>query len=234
MKGNDCEAVVKILPEEALLHVLAEIPMGCGNDAHIDSASQVGANALKFTIGQDAQELCLGSLRHFRYFIQKESSFVCSFEESRSRLICSCKCAFLMTEEFTFQERLRHGRAIDCDKRSICPQTISKECSSDQLFSSAGLSSDQDGRIHSRNTGDSLAHGANALALAKDLVRAFELAHRFSENCVLPQQHGALAGTSDGRSHHVRHKRLREEVEGAVAHTFDGKFHGSYCRKEKH
>src|ERR1035437_4982884 len=54
-----------------------------------------------------------------------------------------------------FRNSLRADRpfvAIDCDKRSICPQTVSKECSSDQLFSSAGLSSDQDGRIHSRNT----------------------------------------------------------------------------------
>src|ERR1035437_5189312 len=98
MNRDYCQAVVQVFSEEPFLHVVAKLPMSCGNHTHIHSTGQVGADALKFTIREDSQELYQGSLGHLCNFIQEECSFVRCFEESSSRLVRSGVGSFLVTE----------------------------------------------------------------------------------------------------------------------------------------
>ena len=69
---------------------------------------------------------------------------------------------------------------------------------------------------------------------AEDLVCAFEFSNRSLKDCVFAEQGGTFAGAADGGSHYVWHKRLGKKVEGAVPHTFNGKFHGAHRGEENH
>jgi hypothetical protein len=62
MNRNYCQAVVQVFSEESFLHVVTKISMCRGDHAHISSTGQVGADTLKFTIREDSQEFCLGTV----------------------------------------------------------------------------------------------------------------------------------------------------------------------------
>jgi hypothetical protein len=80
MNRNHGETVIQVFAEEAFLHMLAELPVRCGDHAYVDATGEVGAYSLEFSIGEDSQELGLCGEGHLGNFIQEESSSVRRFE----------------------------------------------------------------------------------------------------------------------------------------------------------
>src|SRR5690348_17543943 len=99
--GEDVEAVEKIFAEFAVVHILAQITVGCGDDAHVDTQSPDATQPLKLTILQHAQKLWLQFQRHLTDLVEKEGSFVREFNASNLLAHRPSKGALFMPEEFT-------------------------------------------------------------------------------------------------------------------------------------
>ena len=77
--------------------------------------------------------------------------------------MCAGEGAFLIAEQFRFDQRLGQGAAIYFDERLLRSWRVVVNGMSDELFAGAGFAPDQDGRAgmrHLRNLFVDLPHGS--------------------------------------------------------------------------
>ena len=69
MESDDVQAMIKIFAKSAFPHVVRKLAIGSSDEANIERVSLRSANALKFALLQDAQELGLQPRRQFADFV---------------------------------------------------------------------------------------------------------------------------------------------------------------------
>jgi hypothetical protein len=86
-------------------------------DTDIDRHRAVAADAVDHALLNGAQELCLQPHIHFRDFIKQQRAAVGLLELADAPGKCAGEGAFLVAEQFGFEQVLRDGRAVDGDER---------------------------------------------------------------------------------------------------------------------
>ncbi len=101
-----------------------------------------------------------------------------------------------------------------------------------QFLPGAGFARDEDSRIGWSYPGDLAAKRADSLALAFDLRGALKAHYGIAQPAILAQQSGVFDSPHRGSENYFRYEWLRDEIESAAAHAFDGEFYGRKRGKE--
>ena len=114
------QPVIQIPAEASVLHLFLQGFIGRRHDAHIHIDDLVAAHAHDFPFLEDTEQLDLHGLAHSLHLIQEQGSLVGKFEQSRPPALARPgECALLISEQFAFQQILRHGSHIDCHKGAV-------------------------------------------------------------------------------------------------------------------
>ena len=128
------QAVVKIFPKLALGDQRAEIPIGGGDDAHVNRSGDGRTDALDLIILQYAQKFSLRRQRQFANLIQENHALVGELKHANLVAGSAGKRAANVAEEFTFEQRFHDGRAVANCKWTDAARTKLAEGASHQLF----------------------------------------------------------------------------------------------------
>src|SRR4029453_8991836 len=96
-----------------------ESAVGGGDQAHIDGAGALFADAFEIALLQHAQQLALKFERNFADLVEKQRAAVGKFEPPDAVAHRAGEGAADMAEELAFKEFARDRRAIDADQRAV-------------------------------------------------------------------------------------------------------------------
>src|SRR5260221_12147393 len=92
------QAMIKVLPEPALLNAFGQVFIGGGNDAHVDGGALCCSYSLYRSFLQYAQEINLILIGQISHFIQEDGTGIGKLKTSRLILYRAGKRAFHMAE----------------------------------------------------------------------------------------------------------------------------------------
>ena len=144
---DNVEAVVEVLAKFAGLDGLLEIFIGGGEDAGFELYGVSASDALELLLLEGSEQLCLHGRGEFADLVEEQRSVFGCFKLAFSHSDGAGVCTFLMTEEFTFEERLGDCGAVDGDEWAILSRAGLVDGACDDFFASAAFAADEDGRV---------------------------------------------------------------------------------------
>lgn len=155
---DDLQAVVKVFPELAALHLCLQVLVGGRDDSNIHPHRLRVSHSLEFLFLEDPQEAQLHPRRNVADLVEEKGAPVGLLKPPDPVAHGTGKGAFHMSEELTFQEVFRQGRAVHLDQRPMASPAYIVQRLGDELFSCPAFSGDQDGRL---DVGKALYEGVN-------------------------------------------------------------------------
>src|SRR5258706_9234915 len=122
-----------------------QIAVRGSDNARIHRNSFGPAYALESLLLEHAQEFHLGVGWQIADFVEKEGALVGLLETADAPLVRARERAAFVTEQFAFQQVLRDGRAIDCDKRGFGARAMLVDGAGDKFFARPRFAPDEDG-----------------------------------------------------------------------------------------
>src|SRR5262245_23847597 len=153
MYFHSAQSVVQVGSEQPLCNEIGERPVCGGDDARVDSLRAMSSNALDRQVLQDSQEFGLRRKREVRHFVQKECASV-GVLELASPASDSSRCALFNPEEFSLEQSLDDGGAIDGDERSTTTSAEVVELPGHELLARPAFAFDQHGEVSCRDSFD--------------------------------------------------------------------------------
>ena len=151
LDGEDVEPVIEVLPEAALLRVLLQVAVGGGDDADIDGARLLLADALILLLLQDAQELALEREGDLADLIEEERAAVGGFEAAGAVFDRAGEGAFDVAEELALVKLAGDGGAVDADERALGAAAETVDFAGDEFLAGAGFAEDEHGGVGGRD-----------------------------------------------------------------------------------
>src|SRR5271166_129116 len=115
--AEDVEPVEKVGTELTLLDQFFQILVGGGDAAEVYLNDLVAAHARDFALLQHAQQVGLRLESDVADLIEKHGSTFGDFEFAFLAILRAGECAFLVSEEFAFEQCLRQSAAMNNDQR---------------------------------------------------------------------------------------------------------------------
>src|SRR5207245_6359639 len=79
--------------------------------------------------------------------IQEQRALIHRLEEADLSRLGPREGAFFMPEQFALDQGLRHGRAVERPKRTVCAGALRVQGPRDELLAGAAFARDEDGRL---------------------------------------------------------------------------------------
>ncbi len=169
------DAEVKVAPEGARVDLAHQIAAGGGDDAHVDGAVAVGADALDAPLGQRAQELGLHVDGQLAELVEEDGAAV-GLHEGRDALVDGAgERAALVAEERALGQRGRDGAAVDDDEGLVRAGAGLVDGLGDELLAGARLARDEHGEVGGGGLLEALEHAAHARAVTDQGPEAGDL-----------------------------------------------------------
>ena len=163
MDRDHVEPVKQVFPEITLLNLFFQITMGGGDDANIHSDRFAAADRFELPLLKYFKDLYLQVGAHVADLVQKYRTAVGHFELSGFGGGGAGKCAFNVSEEFTFQKILRNGTTINRNKRLVPAIGTLMDDFGCQTFAGSGFPIDKDSTVavgHPLDEAEYVFHGA--------------------------------------------------------------------------
>src|SRR5688572_1729875 len=170
---HDIEAKEKILPEFLALDAFLEVPVGGGDDAHVNLDGAIAADAFKLLFLQNAQQLGLELRRNFADFVQEDGAAMGEFEAAFAVGEGAGERAFLVAEKLAFDQVLGNGRAVSFDEWRASARALSVKGAGDEFFASAAFALNQNGGLGAGNLANELPQIVHDFALAQQFGADF-------------------------------------------------------------
>ncbi len=184
------------------------------------------ADPAEFALLEHAQKLHLQLDRHVADLVEEERAAAGGLEAADAAFVGAGERAALMAEELAFEEVARDRRAVQRHERAAPARRVHVDGACDQLLAGAALALDEDGRVAVGEAADGLEDLLHRHAGADErdagLVASDHLRADAADGILEPVHFG---GTRDECPHLVEIEGLREVVEGAAFHRFDGVRH---------
>ncbi len=219
MDLDHVESVVEVFTETALFDFLAEVFVGCGDQADIDRSGECAAEPLYASVLEDAQQLDLYARNDLADLIEEKGSAVGQLKSTGLCVVCARERAFFVAEEFAIKEGFRKGRTVEGNKLLMASVAEAMEFAGDQFFSCAGLALDQNGCVGGSGLFDDIHRASEGRALADDQGGFFDILEALSEMLVFLKQRGAVKGFFDEFEDIAAFEWLGDKV---VCALFDG------------
>ena len=221
--ADDVEAVEQVLAEGAGFDGAFGLAVGGGDDADVGAQGLVAADAGELAFLEDAEELGLDEHGHFADFVEEEGAAVALFEAADALLHGTGERAFLVAEEFGFEQAFGDGGAVDGDE--IFGGAVGElvDGAGDDFLAAAGFAGDEDGGVGAGDAADEL----------EDVLHGGRLAdHGFAGGVGLgggargggflgAQGLVGLEGGLDDRAEFVGEGGFAEEIVAADLHGLD-------------
>ena len=165
------EAEIEVFAKPAALHFLLEVAVGGGDQADVDGAGALCADAFEIALLQHPQQLALQFERNFADLVEKQRAAVGEFEPADAVAHRAGEGAADMAEELALEQFARDRRAIDPDQRPVAAAARLVDGARDQFLAGAGFACDHDGRRGRRHQLDLAQRLLDRLALADDAAR---------------------------------------------------------------
>src|SRR2546429_4771170 len=143
MDTSYIEAKVDVFSKLALCHTSLQILVCGGDDPNIERDIASSPQALEFLAFDHSQDLRLRVRAHITNFIEEYRSTISKTQLSLIKGVCPREGSLFIAEEFTFQKRVRNGRAVNTDERFLMPGTVFVDQLGHQLLACARFSSDE-------------------------------------------------------------------------------------------
>ena len=130
-------------------------------------------------IFEDAEEFGLGGGGHVADFVEEEGAVLGEFEAAGAAFDGTGEGAFFVAEEFAFDERFRHGGAIEGDEGAAGAGAEGVHGPGDEFLAGAAFAGDEDGGFAGGDLfdeGEDLAHGSGLAGHVAEGAVAGELA----------------------------------------------------------
>ena len=139
------EAEIEVFAKPAALHFLLEVAVGGGDQAHVDGAGALFADAFEIALLQHAQQLALQFQRNFADLVEKQRAAVGEFEPADAVAHRAGEGAADVAEELALEQFARDRRAVDPDQRPVAAAARLVDGARDQFLAGAGFAGDHDG-----------------------------------------------------------------------------------------
>ena len=141
--GHDIEPVIQVLTEPACGHFGGQIPVGRGNQAHVDGHLAGAAQPHQGAFLQGTKKFRLQGQGQLPHFIQKNGSAMCLFKPALARLCSPGEGSAFMPEKLRLEQSFGNGRAVHLDERLLLAPAGQVHRTGKQLFACAGLPQQQ-------------------------------------------------------------------------------------------
>jgi len=111
--GEDRQTVIQVGAEAAFPYFLAQVAVGCGDDAGAADALLGFADALELAVFQDAQQLRLQFERQFADLVEKQRAVLGVLEIARLGLGGAGEGALGVAEQGRLDQGRRDGGAVE-------------------------------------------------------------------------------------------------------------------------
>jgi len=136
--------VVEVLAEQAGLDLRLEVAVGRAHDAHLDRNLFAPADALDHALLQEAQQLCLQRHGQVADLVQKQGAAMGGLDLARCLLDRAGEGAFFVAEQFTLEQGVRDGGAVDRDEALTRPRRERVQAAREDLLAGAALAEQGD------------------------------------------------------------------------------------------
>src|SRR6185437_8734817 len=168
LEWKDGETVVEIKTEISVDHPLFKIAVRGGDDANVDPSNLVITDALEFAALEEAKELGLNGEWEFANLVKEECASVGGFDAAGAGLDGSGEGAAGVTEEFSFEKRLRNRGAVEHGERLGRSAAEAVDRGGHDLLARARLAFDEYGRVTRGDQADEIRQLAHRGALANE------------------------------------------------------------------
>ena len=165
MQRQHVEAEHQVGAEAALGHLLLQVAVGRGDDAHVQLYLAASAEALHALFLQHAQQLGLQSQRQFADLVEQQGAAIGLLELAGLGAHRTGEGALFVAEENGLEHLLRDRRAVHRDEGRVRAGGKAMDVARHQLLAGAGLAGDEDrrtGRRHALGHGQQAATGLGA------------------------------------------------------------------------
>ena len=163
------KAVEQVGAKSAKLGEPRQVLVGRADDAYVGADRVGAADALKFAVLDDAEDLLLHARRDRTELIEDERAAVGLLETADVRAGRAREGAGLMTEQLRLEQRLGQRSAVDLDQRLLPPRRKVVQSRRDQLFAGAALADHEHGLDELGRARDMLEHGQKGRRLANEI-----------------------------------------------------------------
>lgn len=146
LEGEEVKPVEEILAEVALPDEVAEGDEGGGDEADIDLAVAIAAEAADAAVLDGGEDFGLKGEREAGNFVEEEGAAGGGFEEAHALGAGIGKGSLFVAEQFGFGHGFGEGGAIDFDKVGGGAGSVLVEPAGEGGFAGAGFALDEDGR----------------------------------------------------------------------------------------
>ena len=145
---DDAQPVIQVLAKEPLLHLLAQLQIGSGDDPYIGGFLLHAAHGEICFFLHQLQELALEAQGQGADFIQKQRAAVGGFHQADLAFLTRAgEGAGDIAKQLGLNQILRDGGTVDGDERGAGPPAGGVDIFGQHGFSSSGLAADQDGGV---------------------------------------------------------------------------------------
>jgi len=216
--------VVEIVPEAPFAHLLGEILVARGDDAHVE-ASLAGASDRPHHAGlEEAQQAHLRGLGQVADLVEEQRAAVGRGDDAQARAVGAGESALLVAEQLGVDQVVGQAAAVDRVQRELAARARAMDVMRHQLLAGAALAVDEHRLVELGDIarlGEDGAHrgrfGDHAIGGASSLLEAQAL-----EQQLLLVRVARLLGRALDQEQQLGHAdRLRQVVEGAARHRQD-------------
>ena len=143
--ADDVQPIVEVLAEPALFHLLLQVDVGRGDDAHVDLDRLHAAEAHELALLHDAQQLGLRFDRDVADLVEEDAALVGEVEHALLRVDGAGERALDVAEQRRFEQVGRQVAGVHGDERLLAARRVAVDGARDQLLTGAALAGDQNG-----------------------------------------------------------------------------------------
>ena len=138
------QTVIQVLAKQALGNALVQAAVRGGNDAQIHVDGLGRAHGPHLALLQHAQQFRLQRQRHVADFVQKQGSAACALQQTLVVVGGAGECAFAVSEQFRFEQRLRYRGAVYGDEGRGGARAGAMDRACEQFLAGAARAVDED------------------------------------------------------------------------------------------
>ena len=218
------EPVKQVLPEIVLADGFDDVLVGGGDEADIHPQLVIAPHARKRAVLQKAQQLGLQRTAHVADLVQENGAAVGFLHAAQLLFDSAGEGAFLVAEQFAFQQVFGDGGAVDADVVVLAAMAQAVQRPGDQLLARAAFPQDEHGGVSGGHAADQLAQLVHVGRLADDLLHLVGLGDGGAQVGVVLQQPVAFGATGHRVQQFLRRKGLGQIIHRAGLDGFDRQF----------
>src|SRR5581483_261893 len=230
---NHVDPVVEIGAELAVGDRFLEVAICRAYQPHVNPNRPHAADSFELALLERAQELGLKRGRRVADFIEEERAAMSLFETALMFAHRPGERAFLVSEQFGFDQRLRECRTVHLHEGSVLAGTKIVNRPRDQLLAGAAFSAQENRRIAGRGLMNVRKDLVHQLALADDVLELVPALQLALQHAVLTHQMGPIGFDRlmepDSLTDQVRYHAEKADIALIADRRLSGTLYGQHA-----